>query len=392
MSNIVWNWGSFLTDVHIHVPSIREHPYPFRFHLPGGSSMISNRCDKRVRLSPIVAWLSVLYWQRSCDSGVALGLTLVGSWHKSPKRCEDTFTSNGQAMSIVECLRWQNFVQSQDEALSTEGKAGVPRFDGEVTKLSEYEFRVRLRQVREKTMDESELKKIGPLALRLVDGLRGTALQVAKTLAVDELAKPQGVELLWSPCSSSCSHAPSKRRGIFTKLGPKMVESWVGNGEKAFHRLFYVEKPGMIWWLAWMTVWNSLKQSWLSKHFKTLASLRTINCWFALLCMATSRWTRSARSLLLNTAECMSLSFDVEKVAVASTTTVPRATTLSKAMGSSPTKAGEPITSRKLKMSTGKLLLSPWVAMRTPRATMQTHHGRLWMTRTRWSTLPSWRW
>ena len=65
-------------------------------------------------------------------------------------------------MSIVDCLRWQNFVQStNDGSLSTEGKSGVPRYDGEVSKLSEYQFRVRLRQAREKTMDESELKKLG---------------------------------------------------------------------------------------------------------------------------------------------------------------------------------------------------------------------------------------
>ena len=95
-------------------------------------------------------------------------------------------------MSIVECLKWQTFSQAQEEQTSTEGKAGVPRFDGEVTKLAEYQFRVRLRQSRERAMDEAELKKLGPLGLRLIDGLRGPALQVARGLQVDKLSRDEG--------------------------------------------------------------------------------------------------------------------------------------------------------------------------------------------------------
>jgi hypothetical protein len=40
-------------------------------------------------------------------------------------------------------------------------------------------------------MAEDEVKKLGPLALRLVDGLRGATLQVARTLPVDELANKE---------------------------------------------------------------------------------------------------------------------------------------------------------------------------------------------------------
>ena len=99
-------------------------------------------------------------------------------------------------MSIVDCLRWQTFSTVQDESWSTEAKSGVPRYDGDVAKLAEYQFRVRLRQAREKAMDESELQKLGPLALRLVDGLRGPALQVARGLPVDQLAKEEGTSIL----------------------------------------------------------------------------------------------------------------------------------------------------------------------------------------------------
>ena len=99
-------------------------------------------------------------------------------------------------MSIVDCLRWQTFSAVQDESWSMEAKSDVPRYDGDVAKLAEYQFRVRLGQAREKAMDESELKKLGPLALRLVDGLRGPALQVARGLPVDQLAKDEGTSIL----------------------------------------------------------------------------------------------------------------------------------------------------------------------------------------------------
>ena len=66
-------------------------------------------------------------------------------------------------MSIVDCLKWQTFTAAQEDVWSTEAKSGVPRYDGEVSRLAEYQFRVRLRQAREKVMDEQELKKQGPL-------------------------------------------------------------------------------------------------------------------------------------------------------------------------------------------------------------------------------------
>ena len=43
---------------------------------------------------------------------------------------------------------------------------------------------------RESTISETEQKKLGPLALRLVERLQGPALQVT------ELAKPDGAKLL----------------------------------------------------------------------------------------------------------------------------------------------------------------------------------------------------
>ena len=86
---------------------------------------------------------------------------------------------------------------------ATEAKSGVPRYDGEVSRLAEYQFRVRLRQAREKVMDEQELKKQGPLALRLIDGLRGPALQVARAIPVDKLVSEDGTNTLLKALQSA---------------------------------------------------------------------------------------------------------------------------------------------------------------------------------------------
>lgn len=99
-------------------------------------------------------------------------------------------------MSILECLKWQTFVQATEEHASTEGKAGVPRYDGEVTKLAEYSFRVRLKQARELALPEDERKKLGPLGLRLIDWLRGPALQVARNVKIDKLQGSDGATYL----------------------------------------------------------------------------------------------------------------------------------------------------------------------------------------------------
>lgn len=106
-------------------------------------------------------------------------------------------------MSVLEVLKWQNFSSVAEDDRSTESKSGIPRYDGDPTKLQEYQFRVRLRQAREQQMDESELKKLGPLALRLVDGLRGPALQVARSLQVDKLANKEGPTYLLEALQSA---------------------------------------------------------------------------------------------------------------------------------------------------------------------------------------------
>ena len=99
-------------------------------------------------------------------------------------------------MSVLECLKWQNFSQAAEDHISTEGKSGVPRFDGDPSKLAEYGFRLRLNIAREKSMDPEQLKKLGPLGLRLIEGLRGPALQVARNLQIEKLSAEDGASYL----------------------------------------------------------------------------------------------------------------------------------------------------------------------------------------------------
>ena len=102
----------------------------------------------------LVLGLSILDWQRSDVSGGPFGSP--GFCRKTLRFFEGCFltffisATFVEAMSIVDCLRWQNFSYAQEDTWSTEAKSGVPRYDGEVSKLAEYQFRVRLRQAREK--------------------------------------------------------------------------------------------------------------------------------------------------------------------------------------------------------------------------------------------------
>ena len=97
-------------------------------------------------------------------------------------------------MSALECLTYQAFKNPANEAtFSTEGgKHGVPRYDGDPTVLAEYAFRVRLMEAKMSTLDKTEQAKQGPLGLRLVEGLSGAALQVAREISMEQLASEKG--------------------------------------------------------------------------------------------------------------------------------------------------------------------------------------------------------
>ena len=110
--------------------------------------------------------------------------------------------SFAMASSILDSLRFQNFISASDEVSSslgygsTEGKAGVPRYNGDPGRFAEWQFRVRTRQLREKQLDQEEAKKLGPLGLRLLEGLSGHALQVAQLMDIEQLAGGDGAQKL----------------------------------------------------------------------------------------------------------------------------------------------------------------------------------------------------
>ena len=76
------------------------------------------------------------------------------------------------ASSILDSLRFSNFISSDNDVISslgpgsTEGRSGVPRYWGDPGRFAELQFRVRTRMLKEKTLAEDELKKQGSGYLR----------------------------------------------------------------------------------------------------------------------------------------------------------------------------------------------------------------------------------
>lgn len=65
----------------------------------------------------------------------------------------------------------------------------LPGYGGQVEEWANYKFQVQAIEMKESQMSEGERKKLGGLALRLTERLQGPALQIAKGLGVEELAK-----------------------------------------------------------------------------------------------------------------------------------------------------------------------------------------------------------
>lgn len=51
---------------------------------------------------------------------------------------------------------------NREDSWSTEGKNGIPRYDGDLVSLQGYQFRVRMREAREEKMEKTERDKLGP--------------------------------------------------------------------------------------------------------------------------------------------------------------------------------------------------------------------------------------
>ena len=109
-------------------------------------------------------------------------------------------SSVGATSSLLESLRYERGSgpsgTSASDEVNGQAKYGIPRFGGEAAAITEYAFRVRARIAREAVMDKGEVKKQGPLGLRLLEGLRGPAFRLAQQMDMTELASEGGPEKL----------------------------------------------------------------------------------------------------------------------------------------------------------------------------------------------------
>ena len=92
----------------------------------------------------------------------------------------------------------------------------LPGYGGQVEEWANYKFQVQAIEMKESQMSEGERKKLGGLALRLTERLQGPALQIAKTLGIEELAKPDGVTKLM-PWRQTYYHYADKPQWSSTK-------------------------------------------------------------------------------------------------------------------------------------------------------------------------------
>ena len=148
------------------------------------------------------------------------------------------------ASSVLDSLRFSNFLSSDSEVTSslghgsTEGRSGVPRYCGDPARFSEWQFRVRTRQLKEKTLSEDELKKLGPLGLRLLDGLSGHALQIAQLMDLDRLSGEKGAQELMEHLQTELRprreqqarelyEAGAMVGGLLSRQGPETMAQYV---------------------------------------------------------------------------------------------------------------------------------------------------------------------
>ena len=102
----------------------------------------------------------------------------------------------------------------------SDGRSGIPRFNGEPTRLAEFEFRVKAKLFKAKQMSEEERKKLGPLALRLIEGLSGTALRIAQAFDLSKLSGEDGVSKLLTALQRELKPKGINKPENSTPLGP----------------------------------------------------------------------------------------------------------------------------------------------------------------------------
>ena len=138
---------------------------------------------------------------QACNRSSAKGCTSSVLCTSAPALVAEHQAPGTVAMagSLLEALRFPKFLHDEENNSAfglnhADGK--VPRFNGDPTRFSEWQFRVRAKQRREKNMTKEKREELGPLGLRLLEGLSGHALQIAQLLSIDELEKEGGADYL----------------------------------------------------------------------------------------------------------------------------------------------------------------------------------------------------
>eukprot|EP00435_Cladocopium_sp_Y103_P028489 s298_g7.t1 len=175
--------------------------------------------------------------------------------------------------ALLENLRWRPEnpqVTTAVEDQNTEGKFGIPRFDGNPNALQEYEWRVRTKMAKEAEMSKEEVAKMGPLGLRLVEGLRGPALRLAQQVDISVLSSTAGPTTLLKTLNSNLKprkeqqarelySAGSKEGGMLARQHGEPMSSYVARRTAWWHALQSLDDelkvPDVL--LAEMTLANS---------------------------------------------------------------------------------------------------------------------------------------
>ena len=146
----------------------------------------------------------------------------------------------------LESLKYGNFRPQQvfPEARS------LPGFGGDPTAWADYRFQVEALQAREEKVSDTERKKLGPLALRLVERLQGPALQVAKQLGVTALVKEDGTEKLMQALADELM--PMRRQAALELYNAGMVPQGPLSRQQGESMSSYLLRRE-----AW---WNNLKE------------------------------------------------------------------------------------------------------------------------------------
>ena len=92
----------------------------------------------------------------------------------------------------LENLRYGSF---KPTTVTPEARA-LPGYGGQVEERNNYHFQVKALEMKEGMLSDTEKKKLGPLALRLIERLQGPALQIAKGIGLERLANPTGTQTL----------------------------------------------------------------------------------------------------------------------------------------------------------------------------------------------------